>query len=270
MAVKFIICGAAGRMGKALCTTIQQAAGATLVGAIEAPGHAALGQDVGTQSGIGAVGVEITAEYAAVAAADTVTLDFSHPAATLTHVRTAVQQGAAIAIGTTGFDPTQQAELEALAARTRCLIAPNMSIGVAVLDQLARAAAAALGTAFDAEIVEMHHRMKVDAPSGTALALAHSVAAAKGLDFDRNGVFGRQGTVGARSAEEIGVLALRGGGVVGDHTIIFASDTERIELTHRAQSRDCLAQGAVRAGFWLIGQPNGRYAMRDVLGFAAG
>lgn len=268
MAVKFVICGAAGRMGRALCATIQATAGAQLVGAIEAPGNAALGRDAGEASGIGAIGVTITDDYARVARADTVTLDFSHPGATLAHLRTAVTQGAAIAIGTTGFEPADAAELSALAPRTRCLIAANMSVGIAVLEQVVRAAAQALGGSFDAEIVEMHHRMKVDAPSGTALALAHAVAEAKGLDLERDGVFGRHGTVGRRRDGEIGVMALRGGGVIGDHTVILASGTERVELTHRAQSRDCLAQGAVRAGLWLIEQPPGRYAMRDALGFA--
>jgi len=269
MATKFVICGAAGRMGRALSAAVQQTAGAELVGAVEAPGNPAIGQDVGELSGIGRVGVAIGPDYRSVAAVDTVALDFSHPTASLEHLRIAVEVGAAIAIGTTGFDAEQGKQLDELATRTRCLIAPNMSVGVAVLQQIAHAAAVALGAEFDAEIVEMHHRMKVDAPSGTALALARTVADAKHLDFDQDSVYGRHGTVGKRSDREIGIMALRGGGVVGDHTIVFASGTERIELTHRAQSRDCLADGAVRGGLWLVNQPPGRYGMRDVLGFPA-
>lgn len=268
MSVKFIICGAAGRMGRALCESIHATDGAQLVAAIEAPSHPSLGRDVGDLSGIGALGITITDDYEGVAKGDTVALDFSHPSATLAHLRAAVRRGAALAVGTTGFDAPQQEELEALAQQTRCLIAPNMSIGIAVLQEVAAAAARALGDDFDAEIVEMHHRMKVDAPSGTALALARTVATAKGGDLERDAVFSRHGTVGTRRTGEIGVMALRGGGVIGDHTVILASDTERVELTHRAQSRDCLARGAVRAGVWLVAQPVGRYSMRDVLGLA--
>jgi 4-hydroxy-tetrahydrodipicolinate reductase len=144
-----------------------------------------------------------------------------------------------------------------------------MSVGIAVLQRLIREAATALGPEFDAEIVEMHHRMKVDAPSGTALALARTLAAATGRTLEGDAVYGRNGVVGKRKSNEIGVLALRGGDVVGDHTVIFAGLGERIELTHRAQSRDCLARGAIRAAHWLVAQPPGRYGMTDVLGWSA-
>lgn len=267
MATRFVVCGAAGRMGRALCAVIGETPGAVLAGAVEAPGSPFVGSDAGEVAGLATAGVAIVDDYAAVAAADTVALDFTAPAATLAHLRTAVAAGAAIAIGTTGFDPAEAAELAELAPRTRCLVAPNMSVGVAVLDRVIYEAALALGEDFDAEIVEMHHRLKVDAPSGTALALARTVAAAKGRDLATDAVYGREGQVGRRTDREIGVLALRGGGVVGDHTVILAGAAERLELTHRAQSRECLARGAVRAGAWLIGQPPGRYEMGDVLGF---
>jgi 4-hydroxy-tetrahydrodipicolinate reductase len=268
MATRFVICGAAGRMGRTLCAIVRETPGAELAGAVEATGSPFLGQDAGEVAGLGHAGVPIVDDYAAVAGTDTVALDFTAPTATLAHVRIAVERGAAIAVGTTGFRADEQAELERLAVQTRCLIAPNMSVGVAVLQRVAFEAAQALGEDFDAEIVEMHHRLKVDAPSGTALALAKTVADAKGRDLERDAIYGREGLVGKRTDREIGVLALRGGGVIGDHTVVLAGAAERLELTHRAQSRDCLARGAVRAGLWLINQPPGRYEMGDVLGFA--
>ncbi len=267
MSTRFIVCGAAGRMGKTLCAIVQDTAGAELAGAVEAPGSPHVGADAGEVAGIGTAGIPIVDDYATVAAPDTVALDFTTPPATLANLRIAVKRGAAIAVGTTGFSPEEEAELETLAPQTRCLIAPNMSIGIAVLQRVVYEAAAALGEDFDAEVVEMHHRLKVDSPSGTALALAKTVAAAKNRDLSRDAVYGREGQVGKRTQSEIGVLALRGGGVVGDHTVILAGAAERLELTHRAQSRECLARGAVRAGLWLIGREPGRYEMADVLGF---
>jgi 4-hydroxy-tetrahydrodipicolinate reductase len=195
-----------------------------------------------------------------------VTLDFTAPGPTVEHLRRAVANRAAIVIGTTGFAADEQRELDHLATQTACVVAANMSIGVNVLLTLVEAAAAALGGAFDPEIVEMHHRMKVDAPSGTALALGRAVAAGLHRDFEATRRLAREGIVGRRTDAEIGIVALRGGDVVGDHTVVFAGMGERIELTHRAHSRDCLARGAVRAGLWLAGKPAGRYSMRDVLG----
>jgi 4-hydroxy-tetrahydrodipicolinate reductase len=261
-----VVCGAAGRMGRTLVTLIVQNDAAALVGAVEASGHPALGKDAGEVAGVGHLGVAITEDFAAAAAPAAVTLDFTNAAAALEHLRLAVERRSPIVIGSTGFTAQQQAEMDRLAPRTRCVIAPNMSVGIAVLQQLTRAAAIALGPDFDPEIVEMHHRMKVDAPSGTALALGNTVAQATGRDFSADAVYGREGVVGQRQRKEIGILALRGGDVVGDHTVIFAGLGERIELTHRAQSRECLARGAIRAALWLAQQPVGRYSMSDVLG----
>jgi 4-hydroxy-tetrahydrodipicolinate reductase len=261
-----IVCGAAGRMGRALIGLIVQEPGAHLHAAIEAAGHPALGQDAGALAGLPAAGVAVTADYAAAAAPNTVTLDFTVPAAALAHLRTATQKGAGIVIGTTGYSAAEQQELDALAPSTRCVIAANMSVGVNVLLTLVEAAAKVLGDGFDPEIVEIHHRMKVDAPSGTALALARAVAAGLQRDFDRSKRLAREGIVGKRTDSEIGIVALRGGDVVGDHTVVFAGMGERLELIHRAHSRDCLARGAVRAGLWVAKQPVGRYSMRDVLG----
>ncbi|HEX7406286.1 MAG TPA: 4-hydroxy-tetrahydrodipicolinate reductase [Candidatus Binatia bacterium] len=266
MTTPMVVCGAAGRMGRTLVTLIAQNDAAALVGAVEAGGHAALGKDAGEVAGVGHLGVAITEDFAAAASPDAVTLDFTSAAAALEHLRLAVERRSPIVIGSTGFTAQQQAEMDRLAPQTRCVIAPNMSVGIAVLQQLIRAAAIALGPDFDPEIVEMHHRMKVDAPSGTALALGKTVAQATGRDFSADAVFGREGVVGQRQRKEIGILALRGGDVVGDHTVIFAGLGERIELTHRAQSRECLARGAIRAALWLAQQPLGRYSMSDVLG----
>jgi 4-hydroxy-tetrahydrodipicolinate reductase len=266
VSIPMIVCGAAGRMGRTLVSLIARDPRVHLHAAIESPDHPALGGDAGVLAGAGSVGVPIADDFHGIVGADTVTLDFTTAPSALEHLRAAVQKKAAIVIGTTGYDEEQRREMDELAPRTRCVIAPNMSVGVNVLLALVAAAAKGLGAGFDPEIVEIHHRMKIDAPSGTALALGRAVAGALGRDFAAQARFGRQGVVGERSEAEIGVMALRGGDVVGDHTVIFAGMGERLELTHRAQSRECLASGAIRAGVWIAGQPPGRYGMADVLG----
>ncbi len=267
MATRMIVCGAAGRMGRTLIQLIAADANATLVGAVEAAGNPSVGTDAGELAGTGALGVKIVDRYEAVARPDTVALDFTGAEPALEHLTTAVKVGSAIVIGSTGFNADQQKQLASLATKTRTVVAANMSVGIAVLQRLIREAAIALGAEFDPEIVEMHHRMKVDAPSGTALALARTLAAATGRTVEGDAIYGRTGVVGKRSANEIGVLALRGGDVIGDHTVIFAGLGERLELTHRAQSRDCLARGAIRAAHWLAGQKPGCYGIADVLGW---
>lgn len=267
MAANLVVCGSAGRMGRLIVNLIREAPDATLAGAVEAEGHAALGRDAGEVAGAGAIGVKLTADYAAVAAPDTVTLDFTIAPAALAHLKTAAERRAAIVIGTTGFSPDEAREARGLAAKTRTIIAANMSVGVNVLLRIVADAARLLGPGFDPEVSEVHHRMKVDAPSGTAIALGRAVAEAIGRHFEESQVSGRQGMIGKRRDEEIGVMALRGGDVVGDHTVHFLGQGERLELTHRAQSRECLARGAVRAGLWLARQTNpGLYTMADVLG----
>jgi 4-hydroxy-tetrahydrodipicolinate reductase len=267
MPTSIVVCGAAGRMGRTLISLIVQNDATRLTGAVEARGNAAVGKDAGECVGLGKLDVSITDDFAATAAPDAVALDFTNAAAALEHLRIAVAKQSPIVIGATGFSAAQQDELDHLAPQTRCLIAPNMSVGIAVLQRLAREAAAALGSDFDSEIVEIHHRMKVDAPSGTALALAKTVADVTGRTLARDAVYGREGVIGERRHSEIGVMALRGGDVVGDHTVIFAGLGERIELTHRAQSRECLARGAIRAALWLVQRPMGCYSMADVLGW---
>ncbi|MBM4257532.1 MAG: 4-hydroxy-tetrahydrodipicolinate reductase [Deltaproteobacteria bacterium] len=266
MSTNIIVCGAAGRMGKILVTLVHENTDMQLAGAVEASGHWAIGKDAGEVAGLGPIGVKITDNYGAVATSATVTLDFTIPEAALDHLRTATANGAAIVIGTTGFSAAQRTETETLATKTRTIIAPNMSIGVNVLQKVVTDVARILKDGFDAEIFEIHHRFKVDAPSGTALGLGRAIAAAQGKNFDQVATLARQGITGQRKDDEIGIVALRGGDAVGDHTVVFAGFAERLELTHRAQSRECLARGAIRAAAWLPAQQPGLYTMKDVLG----
>jgi 4-hydroxy-tetrahydrodipicolinate reductase len=263
---KLIVSGAAGRMGRLIIALAAADKDHKIVGALEAPGAPALGRDAGETAGIGRLGVAITDDYAALAAPDTVTLDFTTATASLAHLEIAASNGAAIVIGSTGFTPELETKARAIAPRTRTVIAPNMSAGVNVLMRLVAEAAKILPD-FDAEVIEIHHRTKLDAPSGTALALGRLIAEARGVDFARNAIHGREGITGVRERDKIAVLAMRAGDAVGDHTVIFGGQGERLELTHRAQSRDSLARGALRAAAWLEHQEPGLYSMRDVLGF---
>jgi len=253
-------------MGRLLVALAREDPRLRVAGAIEAAGHPAVGRDAGEAAGGAAVGVRVGDDLGAVCRAEQVVLDFTAPAATLVHARLAAERGAGLVIGTTGLDAGQQRELAALAARTRTVLAPNMSVGVTVLTALVSLAARLLDTSFEAEIVELHHHAKTDAPSGTALALARAVAAARGQDFERAKRLAREGLVGERPRDEIGIVGLRAGDAVGDHTVVFGGLGERLELVHRAQSRDCLARGALRAARWVAGRPPGLYSMRDVLG----
>ena len=265
--IPLVVCGAAGRMGRLLVALAREDAAVRVAGAVEAPGHPAVGRDAGEVAGGAALGVPIGADLAALCAADRVVVEFTGvPAACVAYAATAADRGAALVVGTTGLDAAEDRALRAAAARTRAVIAANYSAGITVLSALVAEAARLLDPTFEAEIVEMHHHAKKDAPSGTALALGRALAAARGQDFDREAVFAREGQVGARRPGEIGLVALRGGDVVGDHTVVFAGLGERLELTHRAQSRDCLARGALRAARWVATRPPGVYSMRDVLG----
>lgn len=195
-------------------------------------------------------------------------VDFSFHAAVAPNVEKAAAQGLAYVIGTTGFTPDEQARVDACSAKIPVVQAANYSLGVNLLLALVRQAAAVLGPQYDVEVVEMHHRHKKDAPSGTALMLAHAAAEGRGVKLDDVACYGRKGLVGERPAGEIALHALRGGSVVGDHTVMFAGDVERVEITHRAQSREAFAAGALRAALWAVGRAPGKYDMRDVLGFA--
>ncbi len=261
-----VVCGAAGRMGRLLVALAAERPVLRVAGAIEAAGHPALGQDAGVLAGTAPLGVAIGSDLGAVCRREHVVLDFTIPEATLAHARTAAAAGAGLVIGTTGLTPEQDRELRRVAGTTRAVITPNYSIGITVLTELVAQAARLLGDGFDAEIVETHHHHKRDAPSGTALALGRALAAARGQDFDAVKVLAREGMVGARRPGEIGIVALRSGDVVGDHTVVFGGLGERLELTHRAQSRESLVRGALRAAEWVASRPAGIYAMRDVLG----
>ncbi len=260
-----IVVGAGGRMGRLIVALAARDPAHKIAGAIEASGTPVVGSDAGEVAGIGALGIRIGDDYASVARPDTVTLDFTNATASMEHLEVASAAGAAIVIGSTGFTPEQERRASEIAPRTRCVIAPNMSVGINVLMKVAEQVAAILPD-FDAEVLEIHHRTKVDAPSGTALALGRAIAAARGQEFVSNAVFGREGITGVRPREKIAVLALRAGDAVGDHTVIFGGQGERLELTHRAQSRESLARGAIRAAAWLEGRKPGLYTMRDVLG----
>ena len=264
MTTPIVVCGGAGRMGRLLVQLTAAEPGARLLAAVEVPGHPAIGRDAGEVAGIAPLGVRIMDTYAPTS--ESVTLDFTAPAAALAHLEAAAGAGAAIVVGTTGFGATERARADTVARRTRAVIAPNMSIGVTVLERLIATATQALGPGFDVEIVEIHHRLKRDAPSGTALRLAEIAAQAQGTPLAARARFGREGEPGPRTDAEIGVLGVRGGDAIGDHTVYFLGAGERLELTHRAQSRACLARGALRAALWLVAQPPGLYTMRDVLG----
>lgn len=262
---RIAVIGAAGRMGRAIVRAIADEKDARLAAAVEHAGHAELGTDAGVLAGIAARGVTLSTQLPAAKTSD-VWIDFSSPTSTLANVRAAGAAGAGIVIGTTGLSASDKDAIATAAKSAPIVLAPNMSVGVNVLLRLVADAARALGPAYDIEVVETHHRAKRDAPSGTALRLAEALAAATHRDLDKTARYARHGDIGPRTAEEIGIQTLRGGDVVGDHTVFFLGDGERIEITHRASSRDTFARGAVRAALWLAGQKPGLYDMRNVLG----
>lgn len=264
--MKIAVSGAAGRMGKRILALGHEHPEIEIVGALEAVGNPVLGKDAGETAGIGNIGVPIVSDVSAVLKNCDVLVDFSAPEASLANVEYAASAGKAIVVGTTGFSEDQKRRLSRAGSATRCVVAPNMSMGVNVLFKLVESVARTLGDDYDVEIVESHHRLKKDAPSGTAKKLAEIAATALNRDLGKDGVYGRNGIVGERTREEIGVMALRGGDIVGEHTVMFVTNGERIELIHRAHSRDALAKGALQAAIWLSTQPNGLYDMQDVLG----
>lgn len=265
-ATPIVVCGAAGRMGRRLLALGAETPGLRIAGAIEMRGHGSIGTDAGTLAGVGRLGIAVSDDLAALCAPEHVVIDFTMPASTLAHARIAADRGAGLVIGTTGLTAEQTRALHDTAARTRAVIAANYSLGITVLTEVVALAARLLDASFEAEIVEVHHHDKRDAPSGTALALGRAVAAARSLDFDATVVTARSGDTGPRRKDEIGVIAIRGGDVVGDHTVMLVGMGERLELTHRAQSRDSLVRGALRAARWVAARPVGVYGMRDVLG----
>ena len=260
------VTGVAGRMGSLIARLVEDDAQLVLAGATEASTHPWIGQDLKALLGVGD-GVRVTDSLKGAITADTrVVIDFSSPQATLAHLDKAVEEGVAMVIGTTGISGGDLDRARSMASKIPCVWAPNMSVGVNLLFKLVGEVAQVLGDDYDVEIVEMHHRFKKDAPSGTAVRLAENVARALGRDLDQTGVYGRHGMVGERTSKEIGVMALRGGDVVGEHTVIFTTQGERVELVHKAHSRETFARGAIRAAKWVTGMPPGLYDMAQVLG----
>ncbi|WP_341703106.1 4-hydroxy-tetrahydrodipicolinate reductase [Ferrovibrio sp.] len=270
-ATRIGIVGIGGRMGLAMAREIAATRGAAVLGGgSERPGSALLGQDPGLLAGTGATGLKITDDAATLFASVDAVLDFSVPAALAGHAALAAKTGTAYVVGITGLEPEHFETLHAAAKSCAIVQSFNMSLGVNILAGLTRQVAAALGEDWDIEIVEMHHRMKVDAPSGTAILLGEQAAQGRGVKLDGVADRGRDGITGARKAGHIGFAALRGGNVAGEHTVMFAADNERIELTHKATDRSIFARGAVRAAIWAHGKPAGLYDMNDVLGLAKG
>lgn len=265
--LRLAVTGAGGRMGKTLIEMIHGADGLTLGAAFERADSTLLGADAGELVGVGSIGVAVEPDVAAAVERFDVLIDFSVPEATLALLPVLVQAGKKLVIGTTGFDAEGQAAIEAAAATTAILKAPNMSVGVNVVFKLIEIAAAVLGDDVDVEVIEAHHRDKIDAPSGTAVRMGEILADTLGRDLAVDAIYGRQGTTGPRERSTIGFATVRGGDIVGDHTVLYAGAGERIEITHRAQSRANFAQGALRAARFLEDRPSGLFDMQDVLGF---
>jgi 4-hydroxy-tetrahydrodipicolinate reductase len=263
---RIAVTGAAGRMGKMLIETISKAEGAQLTAAIERPDSSLIGTDAGELAGVGKSGIMVVDNLTDVLADFDVLIDFTAPQATLANARFCSEHGKKMVVGTTGLTAEQKTELQAHGSSTALCIAANFSTGVNVCLKLLDMATRVMGDDVDIEVYEAHHRHKVDAPSGTALAMGEVVARALGRDLDKVAVYGREGQTGARDRDTIGFATVRGGDVVGDHTVMFMAEGERVEITHKASNRMSFARGAVRAAKWLQQQNAGIYDMQDVLG----
>lgn len=263
--LRIAVAGASGRMGRMLIDAVLASADCRLSGAFDLPGSPAVGRDAGAFAGR-STGVEVAADVDRGLAGADVLIDFTRPDGTLAHLAACARLGVRAVVGTTGFTPQQKAEVATLAGRTAMVVAANMSVGVNVMLQLLAQAARALGDGYDIEVVEAHHRHKVDAPSGTALAMGEVLATARGVDLAASGVFERHGHTGERAPGSIGFATVRGGDIVGDHLVMFCGTGERIEIAHRSSSRANYADGSLRAARFLRGRDPGLYGMADVLG----
>ncbi len=264
--IKTTITGVAGRMGGRILSLLMEEEGIEIIGAIERERHPVVGKDAGVVAGGEQIGVLVSDRIEQAASDADVVVDFTAPGPTLGNAEYASKTGKAMVIGTTGFSEDEKKKIESLAKGFPCVISPNMSIGVNVMFEVASKLAQFLGDEFDVEIVEAHHRFKPDSPSGTALKLGEVVAEALARDFKEVARFERYGRIGERRKDEIGIQTIRGGDIVGEHTLMFCGIGERVEFTHRALSRDNFARGAIRALKWVVGKPPGIYTMRDVLG----
>ncbi|HYG89009.1 MAG TPA: 4-hydroxy-tetrahydrodipicolinate reductase [Azospirillum sp.] len=264
--MKIGVVGCAGRMGQMLVREIAATPGCTVVGGTERVGGAMVGKDIGTVAGLDPLGIAVVDDPAVLFADADAVIDFTSPDAAERHAALAAQSETAYILGTTGLNPVQQAAVAAAATHTPIVQAPNMSVGVNLLFALVEQVARTLGEDYDIDVLEMHHRNKVDAPSGTALGLGRAAAAGRGVALEDVWQKVRDGHTGVRPRGEIGFATLRGGDVIGDHTVVFAGDGERVELTHKASGRQIYAKGAVRAALWAADKQPGLYSMRDVLG----
>ena len=264
--MRLIVAGAGGRMGRALVRVISDTQGAVVTGALEAPGSELLGKDAGVLAGLPENGVKLSADLWTLSANADGILDFTVPGATIANVAIAAERGLVHVIGTTGLSSSDEAVIKSVTQRAIVVKSGNMSLGVNLLAALVKRVAQSLDDSFDIEILEMHHRAKIDAPSGTAMMLGEAAAAGRGVALGQHSARGRDGQTGARKRGDIGFASLRGGSVTGDHSVIFAGAMERIELTHRAEDRTMFAQGAIKAALWARGKKPGLYSMTDVLG----
>lgn len=266
--VRVVVTGVTGRMGSALVKAVRDAEAMVLVAGTERPGSSAVGLDVGLAARLGALEAPVVDSLdKALALGADVVIDFTSPEGSLEHAKACAQRGVALVVGSTGFSVDSRAEVAESARKVPVVMAPNMSVGVNLVIKIAAELARVLGDSFDVEVLEAHHRHKKDAPSGTALRLAEEIAQALGRT-SKDFRMARVGQLGERSPKEIGIQSLRGGDLVGEHTVYFIGEGERVELTHRALSREQFALGALRAARWVVGQPPGLYDMQDVLGFS--
>lgn len=265
-AIRLAITGAAGRMGRALVEACAEDPALELAAAIEHPHAESLGLDAGTLAGLGACGIEVTGSLAPALSDLDVVIDFTRPEASMTHVDACRESGRRLVIGTTGFSDAQRDTITEAAKDTAIVLAPNMSVGVNLCFKLLQLAAQVLKDDVDIEIIEAHHRHKVDAPSGTALRMGEVIAETLGRDLSTCAVYGREGRTGERERRTIGFETVRAGDIVGEHTVLFAGEGERVEIIHRASSRANFARGAMRAACWVAGRDTGLFDMQDVLG----
>ena len=264
--MRLIVAGAGGRMGRALVRVISETPGAVVAGALEAPGSELLGKDAGLLAGLPPSGVLLSADLWSLSSAADGILDFTVPGATIANVAIAAQRGLVHVIGTTGLSASDDAVIASVTSRATVVKSGNMSLGVNLLAALVERVARSLDSSFDIEVLEMHHRSKIDAPSGTAFMLGEAAAKGRQISLEGHSARGRDGVTGARKPGDIGFASLRGGTVTGDHSVIFAGPFERIELSHKAEDRTMFAQGAVKAALWARDRKPGLYSMTDVLG----
>ena len=264
--VRIIVTGALGRMGTNIISVIKETEGVSLAGAVERAEHLSIGKDLSEVISFDKKGIKVTDDIERIIKNCDCIIDFSHPEASINNLESAVKHKKAIVIGTTGFSHQQRDRFKELAQKTRVVASPNMSVGVNLLLKVVSDVAGVLGKDYDVEIIEAHHRLKKDAPSGTAMRIAEVLAHALKRDLEKVAVYERKGIIGERKPDEIGIQTIRAGDIVGDHTIIFGGLGERLEITHRAHSRETFARGAVKAALWIVKQENGLYDMQDVLG----